>query len=94
MKKFTKRSNIKYDFKISLPMWNDKCKLPDGLDIQDCFDYIIKKHETLADKPPLWIYINEIENKITFQKNIKKLYKNFEFKKSGPTWNYNYLELL
>ena len=34
-------------FKISAPIWNDKFELPDGLysvsDIQDNFEYIIKK---------------------------------------------------
>ena len=35
-------------FKISAPTWNDKFELPDGLysvsDIQDHFEYIIKKN--------------------------------------------------
>ena len=33
-------------FKISTPTWNDKLELPDGLmtDIQDYFEYILKKH--------------------------------------------------
>ena len=34
--------------KISAPTWNDKFELPDGsysvLDIQDYFEYILKKH--------------------------------------------------
>ena len=37
-------------FKISAPTWNDEFHLPDGFysvsDIQDYFEYIIKKHET------------------------------------------------
>ena len=40
-------------FKISAPTWNDTFDLPDGsysiADIQDYFDFIIKKHETLPD---------------------------------------------
>ena len=40
-------------FKISAPTWNDEFNLPDGSysvsDIQDYFEYIIKKHETIAD---------------------------------------------
>ena len=32
-------------------------------DIQDHFEYIIKKHETATDIPPVGIYINKIENK-------------------------------
>ena len=41
--KIHKKVIQKYDFKMSLPTWNDNCKLPDGLDIQDYFEYIIKK---------------------------------------------------
>ena len=48
-----------------------KFQLPDGSysvsDIQDYFKYIIKKHETVTDNPPIRIYINEIENRITFR---------------------------
>ena len=44
-------------FKISAPTWNDKFDLPDGsyslADIQDYFELIIKKHETLAENPPV-----------------------------------------
>ena len=28
-------------------------------DIQDYFEYIIKKHETIANNPPLQIYVNK-----------------------------------
>ena len=39
------------------PAWNDKFELPDGscfvLDIQDNFEHIIKKHETLTGNPPV-----------------------------------------
>ena len=35
-------------FEISAPTWNDNFDLPDGsysiADIQDCFEFIIKKH--------------------------------------------------
>ena len=41
-------------FKISAPTWNDEFDLPDGSysisDIQDYFEFTIKKHETLAEK--------------------------------------------
>ena len=44
-------------FKICAPTWNDEFTLPDGSysvsDIQDYFEYIIKKHETVADNPPV-----------------------------------------
>ena len=39
-------------FKISAPTWNDTFDVPDDsysfADIQDCFEFIIKKHETLT----------------------------------------------
>ena len=58
-------------FKISAPTWNYKFELPDGsysvLDTQDYFEYILKKHEENVDKPPVQIYVNKIENRITFK---------------------------
>ena len=63
-------------FKISTSTWNDKSELPDGSysisDIQDYFKYILKKHGENIDKPPVQIYVNKIENRITFK--IKKGY--------------------
>ena len=58
-------------FKTSAPTWNDKFELPDGSyslsDIQDYFEYILKKLGENTDKPSVWIYINKIENRITFK---------------------------
>ena len=55
-------------FKISAPTWNDEFNLPDGSysvsEIQDYFEYVIKKHEIIADNPPRQIYINKIKNRI------------------------------
>ena len=42
-------------------------------DIQDYFEYIIKKHETIADNPPVQIYVKKIKNRIVFK--IKTGYK-------------------
>ena len=46
-------------FKISAPTWNDTFNLPDGsysiADIQDYFEFIIKKHKTLTENPPVQI---------------------------------------
>ena len=57
--------------KISAPTWNNIFDLPDGSYsvsyIQDYFEYIIKKHETIADNPPVQIYVNEINNRIVFK---------------------------
>ena len=40
------------NFKTSAPTWNDEFDLPDGLysisDIQDYFEFIIKKHENFG----------------------------------------------
>ena len=58
-------------FKISAPTWNEEFTLPDGSysisDIQDYFEYILKKHIENTDKPSIQIYINKIENRITFK---------------------------
>ena len=64
-------------FKMSGPTWNDEFELPDGSylisDIQDYFEFIIKKHETLAENPPIQIYPNKIKNRIVFK--VKTGYK-------------------
>ena len=65
-------------FKISAPTWNETFDLPaDGSysisDIQDYFEFIIKKHETLTENPPVQIYSNKIEKRIIFK--IKTGYK-------------------
>ena len=39
-------------------------------DIQDYFEYIIKKHETIADNPPVEIYVDKIKNRIVFKIKI------------------------
>ena len=58
-------------FKISAPTWNDKFELPDGSysvsNIQDYFEYILKKHGEDIDKPSVQIYVNKIENRVTFK---------------------------
>ena len=58
-------------FKIFPPTWNDELDLPDGSysisDIQDYFEFIIKKHETLAENPPIEIYPYKIKNRIVFK---------------------------
>ena len=58
-------------FKISAPTWNDKFELPDISysisDIQDYFEYILKKHGENIDNLSAKIYVNKIENKITFR---------------------------
>ena len=36
-------------------------------DIQDYFEYILKKNEEDADNPSVQIYVNKIENRLTFK---------------------------
>ena len=61
-------NNIKssYDnnkFKISSPTWNEEFTLPDGSysvsDIEDYFQYILKKHGENTDKPSIQIYVKK-----------------------------------
>ena len=58
-------------FEISAPTWNEEFTLPDRSysvsDIQDYFKYILKKHGENTDKPSIQIYVNKIENRITFK---------------------------
>ena len=60
-------------FKISAPTWKDEFYLPDAsystADIQDYFEFIIKKHETFTENPPIQIYPNKIKNRIAFKIN-------------------------
>ena len=47
---------------------NNTFDLPDGSysisDIQDYFEFIIKKHETLTENLPIQIYPNKIKNRV------------------------------
>ena len=63
-------------FKISAPTWSDEFELLYGSylisDIQDYLEYILKKHSKNVDNPSIKIYVNKIENRVTFK--IKKGY--------------------
>ena len=52
-------------FKIDAPTWNYIFTLDDESysisGILDYFKYIIEKHETIADNPPVQIYMNKIK---------------------------------
>ena len=69
--KSIKNSYNNNKFKISAPTWNDKFELPDGFysvsNIHDYFEYILKKHGEITDKPSVQIYVNNIENRVTFK---------------------------
>ena len=69
-----KNINSEYNnnkLKISSPTSNDEFDLPDGSysisDIQDSFEFIIKKHKTLTENPSIQIYPNKIKNRIVFK---------------------------
>ena len=69
--KNVKNSYNNNKFKISAPTWSEEFKLPDGSysvsDIQDYFEYILKEHSESVGNPSIRIYVNRIENRITFK---------------------------
>ena len=58
-------------FRISALTWNDKFELQDGSytvpDIQNYFECILRKHDEKIDNLSIRIYVNKIENRITFK---------------------------
>ena len=58
-------------FKIFAPTWSEEFELPIGSYsvsyIQDYFEYILKRHSESVDNPSIRIYVNKIENRITFK---------------------------
>ena len=63
--------NIKstYNNNKFVPTRNDEFELPNESysvsDVQDYFEYILKKHGEDFDKPSVHIYVNKIENRVT-----------------------------
>ena len=57
--------------RISAPTWNEDFKLPDGSysisNIQDHFEYILKKHSENVENPSIRSYVNKFENEITLK---------------------------
>ena len=66
-----KKSQKNDKFKPLAPIWNKKFVLLDGSysvsGIQEYFDCIIKERKTVTNNPSIRIYINKIENRITFK---------------------------
>ena len=58
-------------FKISAPTWSEEFNLLDGSysipDVQEYFEYILKKNGENVDNPSIIVYVNKIENRITFK---------------------------
>ena len=56
---------------ISAPTWNDKFDLPDGSysasNIQDYFEYILKKHGESIGNVSVKTYVNKIKKRIRFR---------------------------
>ena len=79
-------------FKISALTWTEKFEVPDrsysASDIQDHFKYL-KKYEEKTDNPSVKIYVNKIENRITFK--IKTAYY-FIFLKTFDS-EFSYIEV-
>ena len=61
-------------FKISAPTSSEEFELPDGSysisDIQDYFEYILKKHSESVDNPSIRTYVNKIENKLRLKLKV------------------------
>ena len=69
-----KKSYKNNKFKTSAPTWYEEFELPDWSysisDIEDYFEYILKKHGEKAVNPSMKLHINKIENRITFKIKI------------------------
>ena len=69
--KLIKNSYNNNTFKTSARTWSDEFELPDGSysisDIQDYFEHILKQHSENIDNPSIKIYVNKIENRVTFK---------------------------
>ena len=67
-----KKSYKNKKIEILAPTWSEKFELPDGSYsasiFQDHFMYIIKKHQTVTDNPPIRMYLNKTESRITFSR--------------------------
>ena len=72
-----RKQNQSNRLKKIAPTWNGEFNLLDGTysvsDIQDCIEFIIKKHETLTAISPIHVYINRSNNRLVFK--IKGGYK-------------------
>ena len=97
IEKVLKKSYKNNKFKISAPTWNNKFELPDGWysvsNIQDYFEYSIKKLETVTDNPLIRIYVNKKENKVLYQTLTPEMIKSLGSTRSNITKDQNVLHL-
>ena len=79
-------------FKISAPTWTAEFELPDGSysisDIQDYFEYILKKHSEIVNNPSIRIYVNKIKIGLHLKLKMDIILNFYHLKQQ------NYLELL
>ena len=70
-----KKSEKNNKYKTSAPTWRDKFELPGRSysvsDIQDYFEYTLKKHGEKNGNSSIRKYISKIENRITFEIKTK-----------------------
>ena len=73
-----KKKSRKNKFKISAPTWNEEFESSDGSysvsDIQDYFEQILKKYETIINKFAILISNKEINNIYIFSRSFSKYY--------------------
>ena len=54
-----------------MPTWNNKFELPDRSysvwNVQNYFNYILKKQGESTDNPSIKIYVNKIKNRVIFK---------------------------
>ena len=66
-----KKSHKNNKFKISALTWNEEFELLDGSysisEIQNYFEYTLKKHAEKTVNPSIKMYVNKIENRVTFK---------------------------
>ena len=66
-----KKSYRNNKFKVSAPTWNEEIELPDRSyfvsDIQDYFEFMLKKYGEKTDNLSIKMYVNKIENRIKFK---------------------------
>ena len=61
----TTTANLEYQHPLGMiPLI---CQTYSVCDIQDYFEFIIKKHEALTENPPIQFYPNKIRNRIVFK---------------------------
>ena len=79
-------------FKTPAPTWSDDFELPDRSysisDIRDYLEYIFKKHSENFDNPSIKIYVNKIENRVTFKTKKGHYLELLTTKKNEITWKH------